>query len=96
MSLDTTQPGIAAILSAAAIPVDTGYTAAAATPSKSVSLPTWTAGGITGGIVTAANAIVGASGLGTVLGNMDTQLAALTARLSQLEATAAAGKFPNA
>lgn len=144
MSLDTTQPGIAAIIAlldsagsaataqAAAIAssasalstaiaalgtvarsgaytdltgkpslgtqmaVDTGWSAAAATPSKTISMPTWTAGGITGTIVTGANALVGVSGLGTVLGNMDTQLAALTARLSQLEATLAAGKLPNA
>lgn len=96
MALNITQPGIAAILSAAVPVTDTGFTACAATPSKSISLPTWTAGGITGTIITGANALVGVAGLGTVLGSMDTQLAALTARLAQLEATAAAGKFPNA
>jgi hypothetical protein len=144
MSLDTTQPGIAAIIalldaagSAAAaqaaaistsatalstaiaalgavarsgaysdltgkpslgtqVTADTGWTAAAATGSKSIALSTWTAGGITSTIITGANALVGVSGLGTVLGNMDTQMAALTARLSQLEATLAAAKIPNA
>lgn len=75
---------------------DTGWTAAAATASKTITLSTWTAGGITGTIVTGANALVGLSGLGTVLGNMDTQLAALTARLAQLETTLSTGKLPNA
>lgn len=75
---------------------DTGWTAAAATPSKTMALSTWTAGGITSTIITGANALVGVSGLGTVLGNMDSQLAALTARLSQIESTLASGKLPNA
>lgn len=78
------------------ITMDTGWTAAAAAGSKSVSMPTWTAGGITSTIITGANALVGVSGLGTVLGNMDSQIAALTARLSQIETTLASGKLPNA
>lgn len=74
---------------------DTGWSAAAATGSKTISLPTWTAGGITSTIITGANALVGVAGLGTWLGSADTQIAALTARLSQLEATLASGKIPN-
>lgn len=76
--------------------LDTGWSATTAIGSKTITLATWTAGGITSTIITGANALVGVSGLGTVLGNMDTQIAAITARLSQLETTLAAAKLPNA
>lgn len=73
---------------------DTGWTAAAATGSKTIALATWTAGGFTGTMTTALNTV--SAGTGTFFATMDTQVAALTARLSQLEATLAANKLPNA
>lgn len=87
---------MSALIQPAGLPItaDSGWTAAAATPSKTVSLPTYTSGTITGTMITALN--VTSAGLGTAIGTMDSQMAALTARLSQLEATLASQKLPNA
>lgn len=81
------------IPSVTTLPVDTGYTAIAATGSKSAALTTY-ANGLNGTMVSALNVV--SAGTGTALSTALDTIVILVQRLSALEATLAAGKLPNA
>lgn len=77
------------------IPVaDTGYTANSGAGTKTQIVANYAGGGITGAMITALNTV--SAGLGTYLGTMDTQVAALTAKLAAIETSLAGNKLPNA
>lgn len=95
MSLDTTQPGIAAIvaLMPASITKDTGWTANNTAGNKTAVLSSYT-NGLNGTMVTALNVVSG--GTGTVLSAAMDIIVILVKKVAALETVLASSKLPNA
>lgn len=74
-------------------PIDTGYSANTATADKTAVLTTY-ANGLNGTMVSALNVV--SSGTGTALSTALDNIALLVKKVSALETTLAAGKFPSA
>lgn len=74
------------------VTTDTGWTANSGAGDKTAIVPNYTSG-ITGTMVTALN--VTSSGLGTVLGTIDSTLVSMAKKLQALETALAANKLPN-
>lgn len=75
------------------VPVDTGYTANSATSDKTVVLANY-ANGVNGTMVSALNVV--SAGTGTAVSAGLDVVVLLVKKVAALEATLAAGKFPNA
>jgi hypothetical protein len=75
------------------IPVDSGYSANTATADKTAVLTTY-ANGVNGTMVSALNVV--SAGTGTALSAGLDVVALLVKKVAALDATLAAGKFPNA
>lgn len=82
-------------LGTVAITTDTGWTAATATPDKTVTLANYT-NTLSGAAVTALDALVGATGSGTAINAGLTQVVVLTKQVSALRTLLLAAKLPNA
>lgn len=96
MSLDITQPGIAALIALmpAAPPVaDTGWTANLTSGDKTAQLSSYT-NGLNGTMVSALNVVSG--GTGTALSAAMDVIVVLVKKLAALEVTLASYKLPNA
>lgn len=96
MSLDITQPGIAALIALmpAAPPVaDTGWTANLTSGDKTAQLSSYT-NGLNGTMVSALNVVSG--GTGTALSAAMDVIVILVKKVAALETVLAANKRPNA
>lgn len=95
MSLDTSQPGIAAIIALmpASITNDTGWTANNTAGDKTAALSSYT-NGLNGTMVTALNVVSG--GTGTALSFALDVIVILVKKVAALETVLAASKLPNA
>lgn len=92
MSLDTTQPGVAAII--ALMPsIDTGWTANSTVGDKTAQLSSYS-NGLNGTMVSALNVV--SSGTGTALSAAMDIIVILVKKVAALETALVANKLPNA